>query len=277
MAKTKRKKVREMIKLTQERVKDVLAYMEDDLPNCLYLYGDIVCYGVDDPNMTVWFSEKNGKINLVVMKYFAAAQIYSKKLDYDLNKLVSKLKELSPDRIQAQKEIIEALTVVLQSEYTSEYGYVFELKHYRAVKSPVKIERAKPEDADAIAELMVSTDYWSKMYERDSLAQELADRMRNGIGRSYVIWDGNRVVAHDGVSLETDKYLIESLAALHSDYRKTFYGLFIESYIVNEVKKEGKKIYTFIVEGGRADGFKKAGNVIEGYYGKMCRRSLREV
>ena len=117
-----------MIKLTQERVKDVLAYMEDDLPNCLYLYGDIVRYGINDPNMTVWFSEKDGKINAVVMKYFSGSHVYSKQLDYDLDEVVEKLREIDPDRISSQREIIEKLCPVLESEYDAEFGCVFHVK-----------------------------------------------------------------------------------------------------------------------------------------------------
>lgn len=266
-----------MIRLTQDRLKDVLAYLEADLVNCLYLYGDIVRYGLDDPNMTVWFAERGGKINAVVMKYFSGSQVYSKDLDYDLDELVGQLRSFSPDRIHSQREIIEALTPVLQKDYTTEFGYIFKISNYRHVKSTVQIERAAPEDAGAIADLMLSNDVWAKMYEREALAKELADRMETGIGRSYIIRDGDRIVAHNGVSLETDKYMIESLAVLHDDYRNTFYGLFIESFMLNDVREEGKDLYNFIIEGNRADGFMKMGNIVCGHYGKMCKRSLKEV
>lgn len=265
-----------MIKLTQERVKDVLAYMEDDLPNCLYLYGDIVRYGINDPNMTVWFSEKDGKINAVVMKYFSGSHVYSKQLDYDLDEVVEKLREIDPDRISSQREIIEKLCPVLESEYGAEFGCVFHVTSYRKFKSSVVIERAQPKDADAIAELLLTNEAYSKTYEKAKLAKELADRMTTGIGRSYIIREGDRVIAHDGVALETDKYMVESLALVHDDYRKTLYGSMLESYMINDLGEEGKELYCMITEGRRAEGFERLGNRVVASYGKMFKRVLNE-
>lgn len=265
-----------MIKLTQERVKDVLAYMEDDLPNCLYLYGDIIRYGVDDPNMTVWYSEKDGDINAVVMKYFSGSHVYSKKLDYELAEIVEKLQEIDPDRISSQREIIERLSPILKSEYGVEYGVVFRGSCYRKFKSYALVERAGPEDADAIADLLLTHETFSKTYEKSTLAQELADRMTNGIGRSYVIRDGGRVIAHDGVSLETDKYMVLSLALVHDDYRKTMYGAILESYMLNELGKEGKEIYFMISQKQRSDGHERMGNQVVADYGKLFKRTLEK-
>ena len=272
MAKTKRKKVKEMVKLTQERVKDILSYMEDDLPNCLYLYGDIVRYGVDDSNMTVWFSEENGKIKAVVMKYFSGSHVYSKNLDYDLDEVVEKLREINPDRVSSQREIIKSLFPFFQDGYDVEYGEIFKHYHYRKMKSPVPIERAKPEDAGKIAEFLMTHETWSKTYDKDRLADELADRMRLGIGRSYIIRDGDQIVAHDSFALETDRYVVGSLALVHEDYRKRMYGVFLESYIVNEIYDEGKDNYSMITDIQRIKGLTRRGNLPVAYYGKLFRR-----
>ena len=265
-----------MIKLTQERVKDVLAYMEDDLPNCLYLYGDIVRYGINDPNMTVWFSEKDGKINAVVMKYFSGSHVYSKQLDYDLDEVVEKLREIDPDRISSQRLVIEALAPLLRDKYDVEYGTVFKEVCYRRMRSSVAIERATPEDAGAIAELLMTAEDFAKTYEQRTLAEELANRMRNGIGRSYIIRDGERIVAHSCVSLETDQYMIESMTVVHDDYRPKMYGLLLDSYMINDITEEGKALYGMVVEGPRLEGFIKMGHQPVARYGKLFRRNLQE-
>ena len=263
-----------MIKLTNERLQDVLHYMEDDLANCLYLYGDIVRYGIDDPNMTVWYSEKEGKINAVVMKYFMGSHVYSKDYDYDLDEIREKLDEINVDRISSQKTIIEALYPKFEKEYDVEYGCVFKLNKYREMKSPVLIERASVEDADAIAELMMTHELYSKSYKKQDLAKELADRLERQIGRSYIIRDGARIVAHDGVNLETDQYAVEGLALVHDDFRSTLYGSFLDSYMINDLGKEGKKLYCMILEGRRLDGFVRMGNEVQASYGKLFRKGL---
>lgn len=261
-----------MLKLTNENLDRVLKYMEDDLPNCLYLYGDIVRYGLDDPNMTVWYSEKDGNINAVVMQYFTGSHVYSKNLDYDMDEVMDKLKEINPDRISSQREIIEKLHACLNDIYDVEYGCVFKLTSYRKMRSPVVIEKATVSDAEAIAELMMTHELYSRSYEKDELAEELADRIRNGIGRSYIIRENGRIIAHDGVNLETDKYAVEGLALVHDDFRNTLYGAFLDSYMINDLGEEGKELYCMIVEGRRLDSFVKLGNHVEANYGKLFRR-----
>lgn len=263
-----------MIKLTEERLSDVLKYMEDDLANCLYLYGDIVRYGLNDPNMTVWFSEKDGAINAVVMKYFSGSHVYSKHLDYDLEEVLEKLLEIHVDRISSQREIIEALQPRMSEEFDVEYGCVFKLTKYREMKSPVVIERAKAEDADAIAELLMTNETFSSTYEKKALAEELADRIEKGIGRSYIIRDGERIVGHDCVSLETDTYIVKGLSLVHDDFRNTLYGAFLESHGINEPLKEGKEVYAMLTEGRRLDGFIRMGNIAQANYGKLFRKGL---
>lgn len=261
-----------MIKLTNENLNKILNYMEDDLPNCLYLYGDIVRYGLDDPNMTVWYSEKNGSVNAVIMQYFTGSHVYSKNLDCDIEEIISKLQEINPDRVSSQREIIEELHKRLNNIYDVEYGCVFKLTSYRKMKSPVVIEKAEASEAGEIADLMMTHELYSRSYEKEELAEELANRIKNGIGRSYIIRENGRIIAHDGVNLETDKYAVEGLALVHDDYRNTLYGAFLDSYMINDLGEEGKELYCMIVEGRRLDSFVKLGNKVQATYGKMFRK-----
>lgn len=266
-----------MIKLTQERVKDILAYMEDDLPNCLYLYGDIVRYGINDPNMTVWYSEKDGQITAVVMKYFSGSQVYSKNLDFDPDELVAHLKEINVDRVSSQRALIEMLTPLMGDEYISRFGAVFRLLSYRKMrKNSLVIERATAEDAGAIAAFLMTNEEVAGRYNQAKLEAELLDRIVTGVGRSYVIRVNGEIVAHDGVTLETDRYMVEGLALVRDDYRAALYGPLLESYMINEVHEEGKELYCMIAEGPRLDGFVRLGNKIVGRYGKFVRRTIKE-
>lgn len=263
-----------MIKLTNERIQEALDYMDGDLVNCLYLYGDIVCYGLDDPNMTVWYSEKDGEFTAIVMKYFSGSHVYSRKGDYDLDEIVSHLYEISPDRISAPREIAEKLIERMNDVYEVEYGGVFRLYSYREMKSPVPIEKATGDDARQIAELLMTHETYSSTYDVDALAAELKDRIEKGVGRSYIMRDGDRIVAHDGVNIETDKFAVEGLALVHEDFRRTLYGSFLDSYMINDLGKEGKELYCMIAEGRRLDAFVKIGNEVQARYGKLFKKNL---
>lgn len=261
-----------MIRLDKEKLNDVLEYLEQDIESCLYLHGDIVCYGLEDPNMSVWYSEKEGKINLVLMKYFEGGHIFSKDDDFDVDELVAKLKEINPKRMSSKESIIQIIAPLMEEEYEAKYGGVFRLNSYRELDSPVAIERATEADVDAIAEFMVSYEPYKYSYTKENMASELGDRIRRGIGRSYIIRDGERVVAHDAVTLEANTYAVEGLALVHEDFRRTLYGAFIDSYMINELGKEGKNLYCMIVDGRRYDAFIRIGNQACRRYGKIVKK-----
>ena len=263
-----------MIRLTDDRLQDVLSYLEEDLPNCLYMYGDIVQYGLNDPNIKVWYAEKEGKINAVIMQYFQGSHVFSKDLDYDFDEIYQKLMEIDVDRISSQRAIIEKLHEKLKDTYDVEYTCVFKLSKYRKMDPRVVIEKATVKDADAIAELMVSHELYARSYKKEDLAKELANRIETGIGRSYIIRDGDRIVAHDAVNLETPTYAVEGLALVHDDYRNTLYGAFLDSFMINDLGKEGKELYCMIVEGRRLDAFVRMGNQPLAENGKLFKKTL---
>lgn len=261
-----------MIKLTQDKLQDVLDYMKEDLENCLYLYGDILLYGIDDPNMTVWYSQKDGNINLVLMQYFEGGHIYSREDDFQVEELVEKLREINPKRMSSKESIIRMIRPYMEDSYDVKFGGIFRLKNYRELKSPVEIEKAQLKDVEAIADLMIAHEPYKYTYTKKDMEDELRDRIEKGIGRSYIIRDKDRVVAHDAVTLETPTYAVEGLALVHDDFKKTLYGAFVDSYMINDLGREGKKLYCMIVEGRRYDAFVRLGNQVCARYGKILRK-----
>lgn len=260
-----------MIKLTDDRLQDILEYLEKDLVNCLYLYGDIVRYGIHDPNMTVWYSEKNGDLNCVIMKYFQGSHVFSLNNDYDIDEVVQHLNDIDVDRISSNGEIIRELHKRMKDRYSAEYGRTLKMKAYRRFKHDVAIEEASLDDVKGIVDLLMSHPLYTESYTHEQLYEELSDRIKRKIGRSFIIRDGDRIVAHDSYNLETDKYAISGLALVHDDFRKTFYGVFLESHQINTMIDEGKEMYAMLYEMPRVEGFLKMGNEDVAEYGKLIR------
>lgn len=257
--------------VTDEKLQEVLLYLEQDLPNCLYLYGDIVRYGIHDPNMTVWYSEKDGRMNCVVMKYFQGSHVFSLNNDYDLDEVVEHLNLIHVDRISSTGPIAQALHSRMKEDFTVEFGHVLKMVSYRRFKHDVEIETAGVDDVGKITDLLMSHPLYSDSYSYEQLYDELYDRISRNIGRSHIIRDGDRIVAHDSYNLETDKFAISGLALVHDDYRNTFYGIFLESHQINTILDEGKDMYAMQLEENRIKGFLRMGNIDMGEYGKLVR------
>lgn len=47
-------------KAQQKDVSRLLEYLEQDLKNCLYSYIDLKKFGIENPNLTVYFDETDG-------------------------------------------------------------------------------------------------------------------------------------------------------------------------------------------------------------------------
>lgn len=60
----------------QRELEEVLNCLKQDIPNCLYIYIDLKKYGLENPHITLWISRKDGKLNLVVMKYHDLSLIH---------------------------------------------------------------------------------------------------------------------------------------------------------------------------------------------------------
>lgn len=70
------------------------------------------------------------------------------------------------------------------------------MDHYRKIDSGHPIEKAKEADAREIAELICGDPEIGGHYEAENLAAQLADRIRTGTGRSYIIRESGNIAAH---------------------------------------------------------------------------------
>ena len=66
----------------------ILEYLKKDIANCIYLYLDILNYGISTDNVTVWMEEDHQGIQWIMMKYYDSFQIYSRNTLYELENIL---------------------------------------------------------------------------------------------------------------------------------------------------------------------------------------------
>ena len=92
------------MRVAREEDKEIiLRYLRSGIADCLYIYIDIVNYGIASEHMTVWMEETDGRIELVVMKYYDSFQIYSHMKDCDLQQVSELLQEFPVTDIKVLK------------------------------------------------------------------------------------------------------------------------------------------------------------------------------
>ena len=247
----------------------ILTYLRHEVGNCVYLYIDIAKYGLDNPNMEVWYDTDGAGINLVVMRYYDSISIYSRTTSWDPEPVVALIGERKPGMVSGQFKLIEKIYPLCEADYNLEKGYVFQLNDFRKFDSPVPIETAGVEDTLEIAKLICSNESIGGYYEIENLAAQLKERMETDMGRSLVIRKDGEIVAHIATYAEFKKIAVTAGLIAKDDGTNIPYGTLLESKLVLDLLDEGFDGYTFVTEKRRAAFLTAMGCTEFGRYGKM--------
>lgn len=222
----------------------ILQYLQKGLADCLYLYIDIVNYGIATENMQVWIEEQAEEISLVVMKYHDSFQIYSHEFLDNAANIRELLVKYPVSMVSGRKDIIEQLEKECK-EYRASYGTVFIMDKYRELKSSKNVLIAAETDAEEIAELICSDDEIGGHYTVEDLSKQLAERIKTGTGRSYIIRENGVIVAHSATYAEAEGIAVVGGTIIHPQYRNGNHYMLLSNYMLQQLAGEGKTAYTF--------------------------------
>lgn len=262
-----------LCEMKEANVDEILQYLRKDIENCIYLYIDIYRYGVNNPYMKVWYEKKNDELSMVVMKYHHSFQIYSHLQSPQLDEVWKLMQQYQAAMISGREEIIRKLELLCEGEYFSTFGEILRLTNFYSFGcEDIIIEEATVDDALEIAQLICADDYYKEAYTIDELYEQLTDRMNTKMGRSFIIRDQGKVVAHNSISAETDDVAVAAMLLVDKKYRHTMYGIALEEFIVKKLNAEGKKLFGFSTNKKRKKQFERMGNKVAATYGKLIKK-----
>ena len=119
---------------------------------------------------------------------------------------------------------------------------------------------------------MCTAKEWSDVYEEKELAIQLKERMTTGMGRSFIIRDNGKIVAHDATSAETEDIVVLSGLIVKEEYVNEMYGLILSIAMDKIFANEGKEKYFTVFDKGRKKVFEKIGNVLVSETGKLVKK-----
>jgi hypothetical protein len=233
---------------TTAELKEILDYLKKDIQNCLYIYIDLVQYGITNPNMKVWTSREEGTIDLVVMKYHNGFQIYSKETDRDVNDILELVKEYNPERISGNEAIIKQLEPLCKNNYKGSYGVVFHRTKEQLYGWPTEKQCAfaNVSDIPEIADLLLAEKEFGDYYTKDELVKQLEDRYHTKMGRSMVIRESGKIVGHMATFAETHDIAIVSGTVMDKNYRNTDHFNTLNNEFHDQICRiEQKDVYFF--------------------------------
>lgn len=197
----------------------ILDYYKRDLRNCLYGYIDIRKYGIEDPNLNLYYSEKGGLLDAVATEYFGGIQLYSFENKEDLKGILSFLRKKESPVINGSQELLEQIYPCLKEDYELTSGFVSRMNRCLDMGAAEEVEEAGEEDYMEIARLICSDRELSGTSDPDRLSRQFRKRSREGFGRHFVIRKNGEIVCHAATYAEADNLAVISGVITREDCR----------------------------------------------------------
>ena len=254
--------------LKDNEVEEVLEFLKADMGKCLYMYIDISTYGVGN-DVVVWRNSQ-AELRTVLMKYHDSLQLYSSGIKGERGNLLELISELNVSMISGEKMLIQDLMKDIDMEYKVTEGIVHEIPTFKEYEKPEGFGVAAEDDMYELAELVCQDEGVGGHYEVANLSKQYVERLKTGMGRNYYIKKNGVICAHAATYAETDELAITS--GLVAKKCESFgYGIIVEGCLVNDLLKEGKRIFTFTTSPIRDKYLKLMGAVQCGEYIKMVK------
>lgn len=253
---------------TPEKVQPILEYLKADVGNCLYMYIDIMKYGIDHEEMTLWYQSTEEGFLLVVMKYYNSISFYAHSQQWAKEEVISLIETILPNSVSAPLTLMEAVYQALP-KYDLSSGWVYEHKYFRKFEVDF-IEKAEESSLLEVATLLCMEDGFGSIYQVDTLHKQLVERQQEKMGRNLIIREEDgKIIAHIATYAECDNIAITSGLIVHPDHRKSIYGTALECALVEELQSEQIRPFTFVIEKKRKRLLDALHNECLGEYGRL--------
>ena len=139
------------------------------------------------------------------------------------------------------------------------------------MKGIERVEEATEEDIPEIADLLLTDEEFGASYTKKELEDQMTGRLKTGMGTSYVIREDGKIVTTLSIVAQTEGFRVASLTMVDKDYRHTMYGTLVDSFLINELGKDGKRLFAFMTDERRIKMFIIMGNKLAAEYGKLIK------
>lgn len=246
---------------------DIVRLLTKKILNNVYMYIDIVTYGLDNDFIKVWIRREDGAIRQIILKYYNSFQIYADEEDY--TGTLELILEHRPAMISGEAHTIERLYREVSELYTEKYGVVLTQPYVESSARAPKPELAVREDMEEIALLVCTDEGIGGHYDFNELKDQFTRRYDDQTGRNWVIRENRRIVAHYATYAEAPGIAVMGGLIVSPKYRGRGYARSLHSFLANTLIKENKKPVLFCHDTDVLGMYLKLGANISSHYGKL--------
>lgn len=256
---------------SKEDINRIIDYIGEAYYKSLYLYMDLIKYGVDNSEVNSWILLHSEKIEACVLKYHNGMHIFSKEASFQIEEIERLIKIENPAIICAESSIIKALSGM--EGYMTEYGHVAKyMLSYSDELSSKNIRQAKSSDCCEMAKMLISDPDIGASYTLEEMERQIRERINEGYSRSFCHKINGKIVAQastgaEGGGIATIAYVMVALEA-----RGQGYGKSVVLHLSNELAKEGMETYLIFYSDDAGKLYLNNGFEVVCDYGKLYKR-----
>lgn len=260
-----------MRKVVKAECEEILGFLKKDVGKCLYIYLDILEYGISD-SIQVWRNE-TGELRTVLMRYHDSFQVYSKQVGEEKDEVIRLVSESDSLMIYGEKSTVESIWGTEVPGYIKSNGIIHEIVKFRKYERPEGFGIANCDDMYEAAELVCYNEEFKGHYVVKDLEKQYIERYCKGMGRNYYVKRNGEMIAHAATYAENGEIAITS--GLVSKKGSDCIGVasVLECCLLCDLLEEGKRIFTFTTSDMRDKYLKIRGAIQIGEYVKLVKKS----
>lgn len=233
-----------MKKCTEKDREKILDYISKEPEMNLFIFGDIENFGIDTENVSIYVNDKDGKWDVLLLKYYDFYILYSQNETYDTKEVLEFLKGRQIDCISGKLSLIQQLEAYFP-QYKVEGTYMCRCNRL-AIEVPEitkgVIRELTVEDIDAMIEFYLLIDEFAKTYRGrvEKAKEQERINMQNG-SASYGVFVDGQLAAIAGTSASNSISAMVVGVATHPELRGRWYAKAVVAKLCDSELKKGKQ------------------------------------
>lgn len=226
----------------------IIAYIGKDYPSCLYLYLDLLKYGLESDTISVYIQTENNEIEAILLKYYSCLHVYSRNKAFDAHELVKFFCNCNFTMLYSTADTAEnvylALPQEIKNKATFSRGWVAQIQHVDHKPRGLAVA-AERNDFDQIVRLIYDDEDIGRSYKFEELARQMEERNQQGYARNLVIKEDKLVIAHACTNAELNGIAVVGELLVRKEYRRKGYASEIWREICSQLLVEGNEVFSF--------------------------------
>lgn len=226
----------------------VISYIGANYPACLYLYLDLLQYGIGSNAVDVFIQGTDDRIDAVLLQYYSCLHVYSASNSFDSHELAlffsNNKYSMLYSAAETSKRIFAALPQKLKKQSTITTGWVSQIKNVDCQPQGMAV-KAQKEDFEQIVQLIYGDEDIGRSYKYDELETQIEERNREGYARNIVIKRDNVVIAHACTNAEINGVAVVAELLVRKEYRRKGFATEIWRELCSQLLAEGKEVFSF--------------------------------